>query len=72
MKTIIILMSVLLIGCNQVSRYTIVDKVYVSIKEVGYTIYMPPCICYYRTDGDHSNFEDSCNRYRVGDTLIHQ
>ncbi len=66
--TIILLITMFLSSCEErmlKKPYIITAKSYAAAK--GYAK-LPPDICYYGFNIDHI-FQDSCNKYNVGDTI---
>lgn len=67
--TTLLLTSVFIIGCKQnepnIIRSKIFDRTYLGNAQL-------PCICeyfYFTDEYTWQNFQDSCNKYSVGDTV---
>jgi len=68
--TIFIIASFVFIGCHPPSEPNIIISKIFDRTYLGNV--PPPCICeyfYYSDRYTWQNFQDSCNRYSVGDTI---
>lgn len=65
MKYLLIILMTITVGCSEdpTGRRIVTNKYF------HYYDTMPPCICKFYWDGGRS-FQDSCDKYNVGDTII--
>lgn len=66
-KLSLILLIAAVVGCKGKPDYQIYWKSYYTFMNNK----LPPCICRFGY-GLNGEFQDSCNKYNVGDTIKHQ
>lgn len=70
MKPTLIILIFLFIGCESITKQNrIIEKSY--LRRYGSDDQLPKCTCFYSyyTGGNMYYFQDSCNKYNVGDSI---